>query len=273
MPSRAQSWRDGDGDVRAWVEAIVDGVRSELGDAVDGVYLHGSLAMGCYHRPKSDLDLLVVSRRPLLPPTRQRLSTAVALHSLERPTVGDLELSVIALDELHEGRHPFAFELHYSETWAPAVRAGTIDWTSTPRDADLAAHLTVTRARGVALLGADPSGLPPIPFEDYVDSIELDLAEIIAGKHLLDSPYYGVLNSCRVLMVRSMGEGCVPSKVEGAAWALEHLDETHRSLIEQALSCYRSRAPVGVDERRTHGHAWDLEALAAFEKYVELAPR
>lgn len=53
---RAQSWADCDPDVRAYVLAAVDAM------AVDvlGAYVHGSLAMGCYYRAKSDLDVLVV---------------------------------------------------------------------------------------------------------------------------------------------------------------------------------------------------------------------
>ena len=36
--------------------------REIFGSTLTGVYLHGSLAMGCFHPKKSDLDLLVVVR-------------------------------------------------------------------------------------------------------------------------------------------------------------------------------------------------------------------
>ncbi|HDK44919.1 MAG TPA: nucleotidyltransferase domain-containing protein, partial [Actinobacteria bacterium] len=44
----------------SWVESLVAGIADVLGDELVGVYLHGSLAMGGYYRPKSDLDLLIV---------------------------------------------------------------------------------------------------------------------------------------------------------------------------------------------------------------------
>ena len=59
-PNVAQSWTECDEDVRAFVDSVVNVFRSELGDNLVCVYLHGSLAMGSYYRPKSDVDILGV---------------------------------------------------------------------------------------------------------------------------------------------------------------------------------------------------------------------
>ena len=42
-----------------------------LGDTLTGIYVHGSIAFGCFQPQKSDIDFLaVVSRPPALPQKR-----------------------------------------------------------------------------------------------------------------------------------------------------------------------------------------------------------
>lgn len=63
-PNRAQSWHDCDPDIRRHVEDMVKALRDLLSPDLTGVYLHGSLAMGSFYRPKSDIDVLVVVPMP-----------------------------------------------------------------------------------------------------------------------------------------------------------------------------------------------------------------
>lgn len=39
---------------------IVHLLKDELSDSLTGIYLHGSLAMGCFNPIKSDIDLLII---------------------------------------------------------------------------------------------------------------------------------------------------------------------------------------------------------------------
>lgn len=57
---RAQVWPECDEDIKKFVITLVERLRGELGNRLIGIYLHGSLAMGSYYRPKSDIDLIVV---------------------------------------------------------------------------------------------------------------------------------------------------------------------------------------------------------------------
>jgi len=61
-PGRPQHWSDVDVDLRDWSLAIVD--RTARLEPIVAVFLHGSLAIGSYFRPKSDVDLLVVADGP-----------------------------------------------------------------------------------------------------------------------------------------------------------------------------------------------------------------
>jgi streptomycin 3"-adenylyltransferase len=101
-----------------------------------------------------------------------------------------------------------------------------------------------------------------VPYDEYLRAIEADLDDV----DLVAEPYYGVLNACRVLMVRESPK--VVSKDEGGEWALANLPEEHKSVIEQALRCYRSARPVRPEERGTDGHGWDQQALERFREYV-----
>ena len=47
-------------DCDTLLKALVEAAKGAFGANLTGVYLHGSLAMGCFNPKKSDIDLLVV---------------------------------------------------------------------------------------------------------------------------------------------------------------------------------------------------------------------
>ena len=54
-----------------------------IGDDLAGIYLHGSLAMGCFNPDRSDIDLIVVTYGPLsFEVKREFLEMTVELNSL-----------------------------------------------------------------------------------------------------------------------------------------------------------------------------------------------
>lgn len=252
---RAQSWADCDTDLRRYVEEAL----AATGLEPSGVYVHGSLAMGCFYRAKSDVDLLVVVPETLTAAEREHAARELAERSIARPMLGDLELSVLTERQAAEGTREY--EVHYSAYWTEKILAG--EYAGPGTDADLAAHVSVVRQRGVALSGrpaVDVFG--EVSDEDYLGAIEADLRDV----DLVAEPYYGVLNACRVLMLRESPQ--VVSKEEGGEWGIRSLPEEHRNVVEQALRCYRSARPVQADERGTDGHGWDVKALENFRKYV-----
>jgi GNAT superfamily N-acetyltransferase len=269
VAGRPQSWLDADRDVCAWVNSIVSSLADSLGSNLLGVYLHGSLAMGSYYRPKSDVDLLGVVHRSLTPQQRQEVVHRLLDQWRRRPTVGGVEASVVLLRDTQAPTHPMPFEAHFSEQLTPALVADQIDFARQRTDGDLAAHCMTTRARGLRLTGLPIRDVfAPVRHEDFIAAILSDVSWILADGHLPESPVYGVLNCCRVLMVLDQGPGCVPSKEEGGRWALQHLPPVHRPLVERALTCYRSDAPVSEAQRRSHGHDWSRLALLAFRDFM-----
>ena len=264
-----QRWPDCEPPVAAFLQRVVDELRDDLGDELVGVYLHGSLALGSYYPPKSDLDLLVLVRRALDVAERERASRLFVRLSEDRPTLGDVEVSFVTEHAARTFEHPMPFEVHYGCSWNDRIAAGDVDYAENRRDPDLAAHVSSVRESGVALAGPPPPEVfAPVPQADFLDSILGDLEWICEDENILESPYYGVLNACRVLMVLADRGRRVPSKEEGALWALENLPEEHHAVIRAALEAYRSPEPVNEEDRKTGGRTWGREGLLAFRDFV-----
>jgi hypothetical protein len=67
------------------VEDLRDGLGDTLGDRLVGLYLSGSLALGGFHPPSSDIDVLVATAGVLDEPVVGRLA---GLHATLRTTAG-----------------------------------------------------------------------------------------------------------------------------------------------------------------------------------------
>jgi streptomycin 3"-adenylyltransferase len=269
-PGVPQSWATADAEIRGYVEHVVVSVAAALEpNGFVGAYLHGSFAMGSFYRPKSDIDILVVVERDLDPQQRERLAQQLCDLSDARPTVGGLEVSVVHAADTRHFRQPLQYEVHYSLMWHARIRAGTVDFAATHPDPEIAPYCHVIRTRGACLRGRAISEVfGPIPVEAVRGSILDDFAWIIDGDHIVEAPFYGVLNVCRVLRLEAEGWDQVVSKDEGGMWALARLPEVYQPLIAQALTCYRSCETVVEAELTTDGHAWDIDSLRAFRDYA-----
>lgn len=268
---RKQGWSNLDSDLREFVTTVASELTTLLKPAgFVGAYLHGSLAMNSFYRPKSDLDILFVVKNPLAAEARKSVALALCDLSDVRPLIGDLEVSVLTLDNTRTFRHPMSFEMHYSETHKDAIRAGSLPFTSDANvDIDLSAHLTVLRQRGICLSGESIENVfAQVPLKSFQNAILDDLEWILTGEHIVETPFYCVLNCCRVLAMNENGWDKVLSKDEGGEWGLANIPDPHRSIVEQALACYRSPDSVSQEHRRTDGHQWDHKALLSFRDCV-----
>lgn len=226
--------------VRREIEDVTNGFVRALGPNLVGIYLHGSLAMDCFNPDRSDLDLLVVTHQSMDVATKRLLAELLLRHS-NAPC--PIEISFVHRAQLHPWQYPTPFDLHFSDDWREQTTRelagdGPILWSDADErtDADLAAHITITLARGVALHGPAPRDVfPPVPHADYFDSI---WGDIVQSPHWIgDNRVYGIVNLCRVYAY--VRDGLVCSKDEGAMWALSVLSMEQRVLVEQALRAYR----------------------------------
>jgi streptomycin 3"-adenylyltransferase len=264
-----QHWTNCDGDIRSFLLRLTSACRKRIGANFRASYLHGSLAMGSFRRATSDLDILLVMEGRLQPGLRADLSALLLELSDQRPLRGDIEVSIVQAFHLKPFVHPTPYEFHYSASVRRAIASGTWDTSDERLDRDLAAHGQVLRARGIVLAGPPiETVIGSVPRDAYVDALLYDLASILDGSSLADSPVYGILNCCRVLAVLGGGRLNVMNKEEGGVWGLAHLPRRHRILVGQALECQRGRWQISPEHVKTGGLRWNPNDVSAFRDYV-----
>lgn len=248
-------WNNCPAVVKKPVQHFMREVAHLLADNIVGIYLHGSLALGCFNPARSDLDLLVITRQRMTVDMKRDLAELLLVTS-NAPY--PIEISFLPYTDLTPWRYPTPFDFHYSETWREQTRQALQDgrwrqWNEhRAQDPDLAAHVTITRHRGICLYGAPIAQLlPEVPKEDYLASILSDVRD--SFNWIMDNPVYSILNACRVYAF--VRDGLVYSKQEGGEWAFAIVPDELRPVIAMALEAYAS------DEQTVQ---FDPVAVAAF---------
>lgn len=223
---------------RGLMDRIVEAYREILGDNIAGVYVHGSIAFGCFHPEKSDIDFLVVTEKAPDLLQKQRMIRVLMDMAPEAPQKG-FEMSVVLRENCRSFVHPTPYELHYSIAHHEAYASDMLGHLERLHgvDPDLAAHFTVARAVGIALVGPEPAEIfAPVPWEAYWDSIRGDVKS--AADDVLENPVYVALNLCRVLAAKR--EGVVLSKAQGGRWGLANLPQAWHLPVRAALKAYET---------------------------------
>ena len=96
------------------INSFVEQSKEILGDNLVGVYLHGSLAMGCFNPQKSDIDLIVVVNGLLPDVVKRAYMEMVAALSASGPAKG-IEMSIVLQRVCKPFVYPTPYELHFSE--------------------------------------------------------------------------------------------------------------------------------------------------------------
>ena len=227
------------------INGFVEQSKEILQDTLVGVYLHGSLVMGCYNPQRSDIDLIIVIDKPVSDPIKRAYLDMVVRYNASAPAKG-IEMSIVLRKVCKPFVYPTPFELHFS--------AGHLNWYNdnpddyihrmNGTDKDLAAHFTIINKRGKCLYGAPIENVfAEVPGSDYMDSILYDVEG--AREEITKYPMYLTLNLARVLAYKE--EGLVLSKKEGGDWALRHLPAEYHPLITDAMREYAESAEIAYD--------------------------
>lgn len=228
------------------INSFVEQSKEILRDNLVGVYLHGSLVMGCFNPQKSDIDLIIVVEQPLTDTVKRAYIEMTVEYNALGPAKG-IEMSIVLREVCKPFVYPTPYELHFS--------AGHLEWFEEApdeyiremngTDKDLAAHFTIINKRGRCLYGTPIEDVfAEVPSGDYMDSIWFDVEG--AAEEITEYPMYLILNLARVLAYKQ--EGLVLSKKEGGDWALGRLPAEYRPLIADALREYSENAEVVYDD-------------------------
>jgi hypothetical protein len=244
-PSRP-AWPTPWPEVNRAVERLRDGIAELLGDRLVGLYLHGSLALGDFYPPASDIDFHAATAGALDAPAVDRLTAMHAGFKAEGGWPARLEGVYL----------PVAALRRHDPSGDPAPTVG-VDWDLRPGRPGPTWVLDrwVTREHGVVVAGPDPRELiDPIGPADLRAAVRATLLGFWAGTlddgadtgWLRPRNYqaFAILTMCRALYV--LERGAVVPKPEAAAWAMGHLSPPWPAQVERALAW---RADEQVDDR------------------------
>ncbi|WP_438434696.1 aminoglycoside adenylyltransferase domain-containing protein [Gorillibacterium sp. sgz500922] len=248
-------------EVRGQLQKLVDLWKSQLGDALIGVYVHGSLALGCFLEETSDLDVLIVTNRRM--EREERLILAEAIIALDGKPC-PLEMSAIFIGDLSPWQHPVACQFHYSDYWTAAYRSLLNGELQTSfivdeefKDEDLTSYIHLLNQCGICLYG-EPIGkvFPPVPESDFWQAISAGVENY--DFHAYNPRYFvsNILILGRVLSYKK--EQRILSKYEGGQWTSRYVPERLRYIVDHALKVwYEGEEPAEYPQA-------DLEELRSF---------
>lgn len=234
----AYKWETCPSEVKDFVFNLQSNIKQILRDDMIGFYIHGSLAMGGFNPKKSDIDVLVVNTKTIKVDVKRKLAQLFLRYS---KSPFPIEISFLNIDQLKNWHHPSPYVFHYSEFWRERYESDLFNETSNflngkvNTDADLAAHITITKYKGICIDGKPIDKVFPIvPHSDYISSILGDFQECLANIEL--DPIYCTLNLIRVFWY--LKEGVISSKQEAGKWGLLTLPKEMTNTIKKVIESY-----------------------------------
>jgi streptomycin 3"-adenylyltransferase len=212
---------------------------------VVGAYLHGSAVLGGL-RPRSDIDVLVVSRRATTREEKRRLVDRLLAISGRSPPAPQrpVELTIVVESEIRPWRRPASFDFQYGEWLRREFESGNVEPWPTTTNPDVASLITMVLLADRPLLGPPPAEIfDPIPRDDYVKAMKAAVEDVLRG--LDDDTRNMLLTLARIWSSLATGE--IRSKDDAAEWALDRLPEEHRAVLARARAVY-----LGEEDER-----WD----------------
>ena len=225
----------------AQCDQVVSLVRHLLREAVVGVYLHGSATLGGL-KPTSDLDVLVLTNRPMTSDERRELIRRLLPISGRGDPTGrsrSVGLEVVVQADVRPWSYPPRLELQYGDWWRSEFERGNFAPWASPNP-DLALLLEVVLQANHPLFGPAPSEVfDPIPPADIrramLDCIPALLADLDGDERNV------VLTFARIWT--TLATGVIRSKDAAADWALPLLPLEHRAVLALARDIYLGEAP------------------------------
>lgn len=229
------------------LNSVTSLLQNELLGSLTGVYLHGSMAMGCFNPLKSDIDILVLVKEKQSRDTYRKIAEKLIQLEENLKIIKGFELSVVLETYADDFVYPTPFEFHYSAYHKEKYITDENYFCGGYDDPDLAAHFVVIYNRGIVLSGKPIKEVfKPIDRRYYIDSIKSDVEGAV--EEITEMPVYYVLNLSRVLLY--LKESVISSKKEAGEWALNEVPNPYKDTIAQCLAMYENGLEnLNLDEK------------------------
>jgi predicted nucleotidyltransferase len=239
-----------DEDLAAQLDAVVELVGGVLGNDLLGAYLYGSAVAGGL-RPRSDLDVLAVSRRGTSPDEKRALIDDLMALSGPRAVAGParhLEVTIVVHSNVRPWRYPPELDFQYGDWFRADYERGNVSPWESP-NADVAVLLTMVLGESETLVGPPPGTLlDPIPRPDLDRAMRDGIASLLAD--LEDDTANVLLTLARIWTTLATGK--IRPKDVAADWALERLPGPSHESLARARAIYLGDAPDTWDDLLSH---------------------
>ena len=94
-------------NIKSLLKEIKDSFSKQLGKNLIGIYIHGSLAMGSFNINSSDVDFLVIIKKPLTLEEKKRLID-LTLKLTTKVPAGGLDYSILTLAQVKNFQYPIS---------------------------------------------------------------------------------------------------------------------------------------------------------------------
>jgi predicted nucleotidyltransferase len=226
-------------------------VREVLDADLVAAYLFGSAVFGGL-KPESDLDVLVVSKRPTTHAEKQRLVNGLLAASMRMTPQGmwrRIELTVVVHREVKPWSYPPSFDFQYGDWLRSAFESGNVEPWPTTVDPDLAVLITMVMLANTPVLGPPPAEiLDPVPAGDLLSAMVDDI-DRLRGDIGSDTRNV-ILTLARIWS--TIATGVIRSKDAAADWALDRLPEEHRPVFARARGVYVGDQAERWDDLKDH---------------------
>lgn len=203
-------------------------------------------------QPDSDLDILVVSKRPTTEDQQARLVRGLLPISGQTTDKGrwrHIELTIVVQGDVKPWRYPPSFDFLYGDWLRDEFEGGNLAPWPSRVSPDLAIVLTKVLMASRPIVGPPAAELlAPVPREDR-DRAMVDSLDSLLGDLAWDTRNV-ILTLARIWM--SLATGVVDSKTAAADWVLERLPEAHRPVLARAREIYLGEHPErwdGLEDR------------------------
>jgi streptomycin 3"-adenylyltransferase len=194
-------------------------------------------------RPRSDIDILAVSRRPTTRGEKRRLVQRLAAitGTTDPGPPWTIELTIVVGSQIRPWRYPPPMDFQYGEWVRRAFERGDLEpWPA--RDPDLAILITSVPRGDRPLLGPPPAEVfDPVPRRDRTRAMLDGLDGLL--HRLEDDTRNVLLTLARVWCTLATDE--IRAKDSAADWALRRLPGEHRAVLARARAIY-----LGEEEER-----------------------
>lgn len=240
-------------DIPTEAHAVAGLARDLFGDALVGVYLHGSAATSGL-RPRSDVDLILVLDRPLDDASRRKLLAELLRLSGRYPPnpAGPrcIELMVFLASTLAAPSFPARAEFLYGEWLRDGFEAGEIP--AALADPEITLLLAQARKASVTLVGPPlASLLPPISAEQIQQAMSTAIPALI--DNLVGDERNVLLTLAR--MWRTATHGDFLSKDAAAQWVIPQVPPAIAATLTLASAAYVGTATDDWRDRQVEAAA------------------